>query len=326
MNDLVITGEMPEEQPQKQLIALAKELGYSGELTPGALEDGIRSAMRRTIDDCLELGARLLLLKEVSGHGEFSKRVELLGISGRMARKFMAATQKFSKGNSNTVLQIVGTQTKLLELLVLDDEEIEALSNGYSVGDLNLDAIECMSVSELKTALRDREKRLDDMTNSESKTVKVLKSDLEHKDSIIANLTVKKAYQFLPQTHHVREECLAYQAECELALNSIWALFEETAQEHVNEPEWRMRIEQIWITAHVTAARANDVLAKLKESIRVPADMPDSITSKHWMTDDEASTWILDYQQIERKHIKAKADREQKRIDSQPKGPGRPRK
>ncbi len=135
--------------------ALASELGYDGSLTVGALEDEIRFYQRRTIEACLELGKRLLLLKELTPHGEFKQRIELLGIQYRMAAKFMAATLKFSKVNSSSLLTAAGTQTKLLELVMLDDGEIEALENGETVRGVTLDEIETMTVSELKKALRD---------------------------------------------------------------------------------------------------------------------------------------------------------------------------
>ncbi len=52
--------------------ALAQELGYVGALTVGTLEDEIRFYQRRTVEAILETGKRLLLLKEVTPHGEFT--------------------------------------------------------------------------------------------------------------------------------------------------------------------------------------------------------------------------------------------------------------
>lgn len=134
---------------------LALQIGYDGTLTVAALMDGIRFYQGRTVEACLELGKRLVLLKEITPHGEFTEQMEMLGISDRMARKFMAAVLKFSNRNSTAVLQSAGSQTKLLELVILDDGEIEALENGDSARGLTLDAIEVMSVRELKAALRE---------------------------------------------------------------------------------------------------------------------------------------------------------------------------
>ena len=142
-------------QAQETASKLAHELHYDGIISIGAIEDEIRFYQKRTIEACLELGKRLLILKELSPHGEFKQRIELLAIDYRMAAKFMSATLKFSKVNSNSLLKAAGNQTKLLELVLLDDDEIIGLENGESVRGLTLDKIDTMSVRELKKALRE---------------------------------------------------------------------------------------------------------------------------------------------------------------------------
>lgn len=139
----------------QKLGALAIQLGYEGSLSLGALEDEVRFYQQRTVESCMEIGKRLLLIKEQTPHGEFNKRIEILNFTPRMAQKFMSAVLKFSKTNSNSLLQKAGNQTKLLELVMLDDDEIELLDQGGSIGDVNLDTIETMSVRELKKALRE---------------------------------------------------------------------------------------------------------------------------------------------------------------------------
>lgn len=141
-------------QHEENAQALAEQLGYEGSLTVGSLEDEIRFYQRRSVEAVLELGKRLLILRELTPHGEFSKRMEILGISQRLGQQFMAATAKFSNAKSTSLLK-VGTQTKLLELLVLDDGEIAALDAGESARGLTLDEVEIMTVSELRTALRE---------------------------------------------------------------------------------------------------------------------------------------------------------------------------
>ncbi|MDD5249670.1 MAG: hypothetical protein PHY45_11825 [Rhodocyclaceae bacterium] len=135
--------------------ALAEQLGYEGALTVGSLEDEIRFYQRRTVEASLELGKRLMLLKEITPHGEFGQRIELLGISQQMGRKFMMATLKFSKRSSTSVLTAAGTQTKLLELLVLDEDEIAELEDGGSARGIELDDVATMTVTELRSALRE---------------------------------------------------------------------------------------------------------------------------------------------------------------------------
>ena len=73
----------------------------------------------------------------------------------------MVATLKFSKVQTSPLLKTVKSQSKLLELIVLDDSDIEIIEDGGSIGDVNLDSIETMSVRELKKALRDAKADID---------------------------------------------------------------------------------------------------------------------------------------------------------------------
>lgn len=150
----VISENTVNEHAQK-LGVLATQLGYKGTLTVGALEDEIRFYQQRTVEACLELGKRLLLLKEMTPHGEFKQRIAMLNIHERTAQRFMSASLKFSKSDNLSLLKAVGNQSKLLELLVLDDDEVKVLEEGGSIGDITLDEIETMTASELRKALRD---------------------------------------------------------------------------------------------------------------------------------------------------------------------------
>lgn len=136
--------------------AVAKQLGYEGAMTVGALEDEIRFYQRRTAEACLELGKRLLILKELTLHGEFIPRIELLGFSKSSSHRFMQAALKFSKSsNLGLLAEKLGSQSKLLELITMDDEDIQQLANGETVRGLSLDEIDTMTASQLKAALRE---------------------------------------------------------------------------------------------------------------------------------------------------------------------------
>jgi len=152
---------------------LAVQLGYEGSLSVGALEDEIRFYQRRSVEDVLELGKRLLILKEMTPHGEFTNRIELLGFSTRLAQKFMQAARKFCKSENFSHLKALSSinQGKFLELVVLDDDEIGELVEGGSIFDIQLDDIDCMTASELKKALR-RAK-----SDNEAKEVLIQKKD-----------------------------------------------------------------------------------------------------------------------------------------------------
>lgn len=156
-----------------KVTTLAMQLGYEGSLALDSLEDGIRLFQGRAIEDYFEMGKRLLLLKEQTPHGEFLNRVEKLNFSERTARQIMSATFKFSNRQTSAVLNSAGNHSKLLELMILDDDSLNVIESGGSIGDVNLDSIETMSVRELKKALRDA------------------KADNEAKDTLIAKKTEK---------------------------------------------------------------------------------------------------------------------------------------
>lgn len=135
-------------ETHQRTVALARELGYVDELSIGALEDGIRFWQRRTVEACLELGKRLVLLKEASPHGQFGARLEMLGFSQRTAYRFMNAAVKTAKtGNLATLAKQVKQQSLFLELVAEDDDVIERIAQ--------LDDVERMAPSELRKALRD---------------------------------------------------------------------------------------------------------------------------------------------------------------------------
>ena len=139
----------------ENVIVLAQQLGYDGSLTVGALEDGIRFYQQRTAEACMELGKRLVLLKEASLHGEFQPRLDLLGIDTRAAQRFMAAAARFSKAVTSPLLKVANSQSKLLELLVLDDTEMLELAEGGTVRGMVADDIANMGVRELRANLRE---------------------------------------------------------------------------------------------------------------------------------------------------------------------------
>lgn len=144
--------------------ALAVQIGYEGALTVGALEDGIRFYQQRTAEACMELGKRLVLLKESCAHGDFKPRLELLGIEYTAATRFMSVAAKFSKVATSQLSKLASSQGKVIELLVLDDEEVAELAENGTVRGMAADDVANMGVRELRKALREAqaEKAADD--------------------------------------------------------------------------------------------------------------------------------------------------------------------
>jgi len=135
---------------------LAQTLSYDGPLTVPALMDGIRMYQRRTVDDCLELGKRLCLLKQVTGHGNFSQALGVLGIATRTAERFMGAALKTAKSANLAHLAKAATSvSRMLEYLTLDDDEAAALRNGGEVGGITYDQADLMTATQLRAHWRE---------------------------------------------------------------------------------------------------------------------------------------------------------------------------
>lgn len=134
---------------------LAKSIGYAGALDTESLWSMVEYRQRRSVEDILEMGRGLLLLKEQTAHGDFQQQCEARGIHRRVAQRLIGVALKFTKNDSKSLLKAAGTQTKLMELAVLDDEELAALESGESVAGIKLDDIDRMGASELRRAFRD---------------------------------------------------------------------------------------------------------------------------------------------------------------------------
>ncbi|WP_336142421.1 DUF3102 domain-containing protein [Acinetobacter sp. 102] len=205
--DLEHAAEVIPSDFAKKVGGLATSLGYEGALTVGALEDEIRFYQQRSVEAVLELGKRLLILKEITPHGEFTKRIEMLGISKRTAQRFMSVVLKFSKTTSMSLLEKSGNGSKLLELMVLDDDDIDVIEQGGSIGEVSLDSIETMSVRELKKALREAK------ADAENKAQSLQTKDqiIQKKDQKINELDEKVTKAYSPPEIQKREATEAEQ-------------------------------------------------------------------------------------------------------------------
>lgn len=150
-----------EHQQDKMVRAVALRLGYqlpADSTSADLIQRDIVANMRRSVEACLEVGKGLAVLKEACGHGEFLQRLDNLNIETRVAQRFMASARRFSNAASTPLLTSIGNQTKLFEMLVLDDEQVEELALTGQTGELALDDVATMSVKELRAALRKEKK------------------------------------------------------------------------------------------------------------------------------------------------------------------------
>ncbi|MBN5012432.1 hypothetical protein JY406_07475 [Stenotrophomonas maltophilia] len=170
-------------QAEAQVKSLATTLGYVGALDTDSLWSMVEYRHRRSVEDILEMGRGLLLIKEQTAHGEFEGQLHARNIHPRAAQRLMGVALKFSKSDTMSLLKAAGTQAKVLELAVLDDEDLQALESGESVAGITVDDVERMSASQLRAALREaradadaKDQRInklsDDLNKESEKTLK----------------------------------------------------------------------------------------------------------------------------------------------------------
>jgi hypothetical protein len=138
--------------------AVALQIGYelpADSIDPDLIQRDIRANMARSVQACLEVGRGLAMLKTICRPGEYTQRLDVLGIDIKVAARFTHAARKFSKGATSRLLGAAGNQSKLFEMLVLDEEQLYELELNGQTGELSLDDVATMSVKELRHAVRD---------------------------------------------------------------------------------------------------------------------------------------------------------------------------
>lgn len=219
-------------QQEATVRAVAAQLGYQlpADCTdPDLIQRDIAANMRRSVEACLEVGRGLRVLKEACEHGQFMVRLEALGIDVNVAGRFMNAARKFSNSpTSANLVRAIGTQSKLLEMLVLDDEQIEELELTGQTGELKLDDIATMSVKELRAALRE--------TRENAEAQARLLTDKNAKiDELAAKLTTKKPRVQTPppdvEGQEIRKEASQFAFEAESVVRGkLRAAFQALAE------------------------------------------------------------------------------------------------
>ena len=167
VNEVVIVEEvnaayqvaLAQRETDERTRTVANQLGYllpADATDPDLIQRDIAANMRRSVEACLEVGKGLTVLKAACLHGNFLARLEVLGVDRKVAAKFMQSAAKFANVSSTRHLtEAIGNQTKLFEMLVLDDEQIEELEQDGHTGSLSIDDVATMSVKELRAAVRE---------------------------------------------------------------------------------------------------------------------------------------------------------------------------
>ena len=179
-----------------QALAIQQQFGLES-MDPATLEAEIGLWTEHANRALNMVGARLLALRAVSTKGEWQERLNRLRIGERLARRLMAATIKCVGADGKPrekVLQL--PRSKVLELTVLDDDQLEVLEQGGTLSEyaMDLDEIDRMSVTELKARIKDAEQ-----------TVKAKQSLIEDKTTEIDELKETLYRPFKPDPDSVAQ-------------------------------------------------------------------------------------------------------------------------
>lgn len=211
-------------QQEATVRAVAIQLGYQlpADCTdPDLIQRDIAANMRRTAEAMVQVGLGLICLKEACQHGEFLTRLEVLRFEPRVAQRYMRVAKKLSNASTSShLLKVIDSQSKLLELIVLDDEQLEELELIGQTGELKLDDIATMSVKELRATLREARENLDARSRVlEDKTSKI--------DALSEELVkVKKRVKAQPPAdvgEEIRKEVAMLAAQAEVGLRAMRA-------------------------------------------------------------------------------------------------------
>lgn len=114
------------------------------------------------------LGRAMNLIKEHEAKGALTAYLQKHGLQERSARRLMAAARRFGSSDERKLLAGRLGISKAIELMSEDDDTLDALEGGGTLAGLTLDAIDRMTVRELKATLRaEREERADEKAADE---------------------------------------------------------------------------------------------------------------------------------------------------------------
>lgn len=196
--------------------------------------DNTRKHMARSAEEALHAGRCLVVMKEAEPHGEWMHILGELGLEPRLAQRMMQAALKFGGVEPPTkLIEAAKSKSKLFELMVLDDEELQALNDGGTIAGLELDDIDRMPVSELRRRLRD-------MREDSSAHARILSEKNTKLDELRGSLD-KVRRQVEAQSPDDRAKslrgevgALAYEAEASITggLRAGFAKLQEHAEAH----------------------------------------------------------------------------------------------
>ena len=266
---------------------------------------------------------------EIADVGTWDGFCRALGMSTSKVDEDLINLRAFGEEALENLTRIGAGYRELRQFRKLPADQREALAQIATTGtkddvlEAAYEAIEAESAK--RSALEVQNAELSEDLKLAERRGKYLDPEIERQEMRIKKLSSarQRCTAFLDRTEDIRAECMALAAEAELPMAAIEKLFLELAREP-GAPEWKMQAEQVWITAHVIAARAAYMIDEVRQAGEGFA-LPDRIKGTHILTPDEAQRWLLDYPAIANRHAAEAANRQEARESARPKGPGRPK-
>lgn len=175
-----------------------------------------RFAVRQTMEGMFELGRALIIIKEHTPHGRFAEIAEQeFGLGRRESQRLMNATLRFmdpKMKQAQSQLMKLG-KSKMLELLVEDDDTLLELAEGGEINGNTLDDVDRMTVKELRVALRESRE------TAEAKD-KVIADKNKKVDELAEKLAKKQTGMKEPKAEDVGSELAMRLSSLEVGIRS----------------------------------------------------------------------------------------------------------
>ncbi len=236
---------------------------------PDHYENAIRSELRRGCEAFLRAGRYLVVARECAAHGEWQGMLERLSLGRDQASRMMEAARRVSTlpnvATSQHLIAAAKSESKIIELLSLPEEQFAELAEKGETEGLSLDDVESMTVRELRAAIREaradadakdqRINKLSDDLNKESE--KTLKAQHRWKAATADEklVTLKQAV-----TEAEQNVLAAIGSEGSGLRASFQALADFACDNHVEEDAARF---------------LSDVIGRLLTSVRIARDDED---------------------------------------------------
>jgi len=127
--------------------------------SPQHYETAIRNELRRGCDAFLRAGRYLVVARECSEHGEWLDMLGRLGMEPRQAQRMMEAARRIvalpNASRATHLMAATGTQSKLIELLSLPEDQFAELATDGETSGLAIDDLASMTRDELRAAVRE---------------------------------------------------------------------------------------------------------------------------------------------------------------------------